>query len=120
MSALSQTVEEDRETSADSSADTAEINCVHLHETDNILVCTRHISVGEMIRYLAGSMAAIEEINIGHKIALVDLAQGDKVYRYGAPIGSMTKPVSRGGHVHIHNLKSDYIGIHDRQGKKNS
>ncbi|NHK26471.1 UxaA family hydrolase [Parvularcula flava] len=101
-------------------ADSTQINCVHLHDADNILVCTRHIRSGETIRYLAGSMAALEDVSIGHKIALADLGTGDKVYRYGAPIGSMTQPVSRGGHVHIHNLKSDYIGIHDRQGKKNS
>ena len=116
MSALTQPIDNDSRPAPDD----AQINCVHLHEADNILVCTRHIRPGDTIRYLGGSMTAGEEINIGHKIALVDLAAGDKVYRYGAPIGSMTKAVARGGHVHIHNLKSDYIGIHDRQGKKNS
>lgn len=116
MSVLTQPIEDDSRTAADN----GQINCVHLHEADNILVCTRHIQSGETIRYLTGSMAALEEINIGHKIALSDMETGEKVFRYGAPIGSMTRPVSRGGHVHIHNLKSDYIGIHDRQGKKNS
>ena len=57
---------------------------------------------GELI-VLAG------RIRLGHKIARRDLAAGEKVLKYGAPIGSMTEPARRGAHVHVRNLKSDYI-----------
>ena len=33
---------------------------------------------------------------------------GDKVMKYGAPIGSATQAIALGDHVHLHNLKSDY------------
>jgi len=48
-------------------------------------------------------------IGIGHKLARRDIAPGEKVLKYGAIIGSATQPIPRGGHIHLHNLASDYI-----------
>jgi len=39
----------------------------------------------------------------------VTLRAGDKVRRYGSPIGSMTQDAAPGEHVHLHNLQSDYL-----------
>jgi hypothetical protein len=55
-----------------------------------------------------------EEIQVGHKIARRALSAGDSVIKYGAPIGSITVTVAAGGHVHLHNMKSDYISSHTR------
>jgi (2R)-sulfolactate sulfo-lyase subunit alpha len=55
------------------------------------------------------------DVGVGHKLARHALAVGDKVLKYGAPIGSITAPVAAGGHVHLHNMKSDYIASHTRQ-----
>jgi hypothetical protein len=30
------------------------------------------------------------------------------VRKYGVPIGSVTKPIAAGEHVHVHNLASNY------------
>ncbi|MDM5147141.1 UxaA family hydrolase [Candidatus Persebacteraceae bacterium Df01] len=43
---------------------------------------------------------------LGHKIALADLRQGDTVIKYGEDIGKMTADVTKGGYVHVHNLKT--------------
>jgi hypothetical protein len=61
------------------------------------------------------SIAAGSDIEVGHKLARVDLAPDDVVLKYGAPIGSMTQPARVGEHVHTHNMKSDYIAITTRQ-----
>ena len=45
-------------------------------------------------------------VPIGHKVALVDLEPGDTVVKYGQDIGRVVQPVSRGEHVHVHNLKT--------------
>jgi hypothetical protein len=37
------------------------------------------------------------------------IAQGEKVLKYGLPIGSATRDIEAGEHVHVQNLKSDYI-----------
>jgi len=86
-----------------------------LHPDDNVLVCVAPIGAGDAVTIDGVAVAAAEEIVVGHKVARRALAQGEKVLKYGAPIGSMTRPVERGGWVHMHNMKSDYIASHTRQ-----
>lgn len=90
-----------------------------LHPDDNILVCVKHISVGDVLALDGGLITSAIAIDVGHKIARVPLNAGDKVYRYGAPIGSMTEAVAKGAHVHMHNMKSDYIPSHTRSRQNN-
>lgn len=49
---------------------------------------------------------AIENIPLGHKLALRDFAEGDTAIKYGNEIGRIVKPVKAGQHVHVHNLKT--------------
>ena len=58
-------------------------------------------------------MVAISDIALGHKISIADIEKGGKVFKYGAVIGSATKFIRRGDHIHTQNLVSDYItGFH--------
>lgn len=52
------------------------------------------------------TIAALDTVPLGHKIALTDIADGDTVLKYGHDIGRAVAPVRRGGHVHVHNLKT--------------
>ncbi len=52
------------------------------------------------------SVTALNDIPIGHKVALTDLNTGDTVIKYGEDIGRMAGDARRGGHVHTHNLKT--------------
>lgn len=85
-----------------------------LHPNDNILVCVKHIAVGDPVTIDGELITSNIAIDVGHKIARTALSVGDKVYRYGAPIGSLTEAVAKGEHVHMHNMKSDYIPSHTR------
>jgi (2R)-sulfolactate sulfo-lyase subunit alpha len=51
-------------------------------------------------------MRALDNIPIGHKLAIRDLANGDTVIKYGVDIGRAVAPIKRGGHVHVQNLKT--------------
>ncbi len=46
------------------------------------------------------------DVPIGHKVALRDLAVGDTVIKYGEDIGKVVAPIKKGEHVHVHNLKT--------------
>lgn len=85
-----------------------------LHPNDNILVCVAHIYLGDNIFIGDEPVRVNSEIEVGHKLARHALAIGDKIFRYGAPIGSMTQAVAKGEHVHMHNMQSDYIPSHTR------
>lgn len=52
------------------------------------------------------------EVNLadGHKYALRDIKSGEKIIKYGFPIGHATSDIAKGEHVHTHNMKTDLNG----------
>jgi len=52
------------------------------------------------------SLVVNDDVPIGHKVALSNLAEGDTAIKYGQDIGRIVESVARGGHVHTHNLKT--------------
>ena len=80
-----------------------------LHPDDNILVARRDLAAGEQVEIDGESFTIPAAVELGHKLARTALAADARVLKYGAPIGSMKAAVARGEHVHMHNLKSDYI-----------
>ena len=91
------------------------MSMVLLHPDDNTLVLAEPVRAGQTLRIDDQSVVAANDVAVGHKIARRRLAVGDKVLKYGAPIGSMTAAAQPGEHVHLHNMKSDYIASHTRQ-----
>lgn len=90
------------------------MSLILLHPDDNVLVLSAAIRTGDALT-IDGLPVAAADVGVGHKVARHALATGDKVLKYGAPIGSMTAPAAAGEHVHMHNMKSDYIASHTRQ-----
>ena len=52
------------------------------------------------------SLVVNDDVPIGHKVALSDLADGDTAIKYGQDIGRIVQDVAKGSHVHTHNLKT--------------
>jgi len=48
----------------------------------------------------------LNDIPIGHKVALKDLAEGDTVIKYNTDIGKVVAPIKKGEHLHVHNVKT--------------
>ena len=55
-----------------------------------------------------GSVTIVSEseIPLGHKIAMIDFKEGDTILKYGHDIGKVVKPIKKGEHVHVHNVKT--------------
>ena len=87
-----------------------------LHETDNVFVCCKKTLANETVRLEGGQLVLISDIEVGHKLARKDIRCGDKILKYGVSIGSAKTDIKRAEHVHLHNLKSDYIPPHIRGG----
>jgi len=85
-----------------------------LHPQDNVVVCCRFVTAGERIVVAGVDIVARQSVEIGHKLARVDLSAAESVIKYGSTIGSMTAPAAAGDWVHLHNMKSDYISAHTR------
>ena len=92
----------DRQQSGDSTL-------LKLSPQDNVLVLVRSLAQDEQF-WIAGRAFHVDTpLTLGHKIAACDIRVGEKIIKYGVPIGSATKDIGQGEHVHLHNIKSDYI-----------
>lgn len=90
---------------------------VLLHADDNVLISVRPLAAGEEFDFEGRHYCLSQAVPIGHKLARTDLNSGEKILRYGAPIGSLFVAAKAGDWVHMHNLKSDYLASHTRKGR---
>ncbi len=51
-------------------------------------------------------ITAKQDIPIGHKVALKDMAVGDTVWKYGIDMGKVVSPIKAGEHAHVQNIKT--------------
>ena len=54
----------------------------------------------------AGSVRLLNNVPLGHKVAMRALAKDKPVLKYGRPVGKAVQDIARGAHVHTHNLKT--------------
>jgi altronate dehydratase small subunit len=79
-----------------------------LDEADNVVVAIARLRAGETILLEGDGIVMAADLPIGHKLARRAVAAGEKIVKYGAPIGSATANIKAGAHVHVHNVRSDY------------
>jgi altronate dehydratase small subunit len=76
---------------------------------DNIAVATSELPEGSQ-RQVGGLRVVLKtSVDVGHKFAVRRIGKGEKVIKYGAPIGVASRDIEPGEYIHIHNLASDYI-----------
>ena len=76
-----------------------------LHPSDNVAVARVDVAAGAMLLLPDGrAITSAGPVAAGHKIALEALDEGAVVRKYGQVIGSATRAIAAGEHVHVHNL----------------
>jgi altronate dehydratase len=88
-----------------------------LDARDNVFVARARLRAGETISVSGIAVTVPADIPLGHKIARRTITPGDKVLKYGAPIGSATLAIQTGEHAHVHNIKSDYTPTYSLVGE---
>jgi hypothetical protein len=83
-----------------------------LSPLDNVAIARVDVEAGQLIDTAEGRVGLPVRIARGHKIAYRSIAPGEKIIKYGAPIGSATRSIAPGEHAHVHNIKSDYTPTH--------
>ena len=74
---------------------------------DTVAVVLERASKGDTIRTPAGEITLLEDIEFAHKVAIVDLAPAQLVYKHGHEIGYMAEAAPAGTWIHNHNMKCD-------------
>jgi hypothetical protein len=90
------------------------LDVLKIHPDDNVCVATRPLPAGTSISCDSVHFVLAVDVQLGAKLALSELHVGDKAFKFGESIGSITEKVSLGGYIHTHNLKSDYLHTHER------
>lgn len=81
-------------------------NFIKINENDNVAVALDVLPANTTVRVGDAEVTTTAEIPAGHKFALVDIAEGTPVIKYGFRIGNATSAVKKGDWIHTHNLKT--------------
>ena len=81
----------------------SEARALVLRENDSVAVLPEG---GKMGNTCAAGVLLREDIAPGHKVAVRAVAQGERVLKYGYPIGVASCDIAEGEHVHVHNVRS--------------
>jgi altronate hydrolase len=76
---------------------------LRLHPNDNVAIARHALASGTLLAEFEG-LRVLADVPAAHKLALVPVAAGEPVRRYGQIIGFATQAVGPGEHVHTHNL----------------
>lgn len=84
-----------------------------MHEpSDDVGVAVMDLKAGDEIEAvtLEGEpvkvVRLVDDVPLGHKVALRDLPKDKHIIEYGSEIGVAYMPIKLGAHVHVHNIKS--------------
>ncbi len=84
-----------------------------MHDSvDDVAVVISDVAAGTEVKAVTldgkevATLKATEDIPLGHKIALHDMAANKEVIKYGRTIGKATKDIAKGAHVHTQNVES--------------
>ncbi len=84
-----------------------------IHLQDNVAVAVEDLKK-ELPISLENTLVTLRDnIPAGHKFALRAISAGEKVVKYGFPIGHATADIPAGSHVHTHNVRSDLNSLLD-------
>ena len=76
---------------------------IRINDQDNVAVALVPLKKGFTLN---DGAVLVEDIDLGHKIALCDIKKGDPIIKYDTLIGYATADIARGEHVHNHNIKT--------------
>jgi altronate dehydratase small subunit len=92
---------------------TPRADAFRIHADDNVATLLGDAQTSTLV-IVRGDGEAVETsatqaVPAGHKIALCDLVEGNRIVKYGFPIGEATRSIVVGEWVHLHNCRS----LHD-------
>jgi altronate dehydratase small subunit len=73
---------------------------------DNVATALELLEPGRTLDIPDRTITVRDRIPPGHKVAIVAIASGCEVLKYGSAIGTATTDIAVGAHVHTHNVAS--------------
>ncbi|MGE5379701.1 MAG: UxaA family hydrolase [Methylocystaceae bacterium] len=86
---------------------------IKAHDLDTVVIAINDLKKDQTVVVEGQSITLQDDIPMGHKIALNDIAAGEDIIRFGNAIGHATKAISKGELVHIHNVFTNLKDVID-------
>lgn len=83
------------------------MSAIIINPNDNVAIVLRDVAGGEKLELSGGvTVTAAQDIPYTHKIALVDIEEGNPVIKYGETVAVACCRIKCGEWVHTHNVNS--------------
>lgn len=86
----------------------SKLTAIVMKAKDNVATVTEEVAIDTDVKMnIDGHVLTIhtkDKIPFGHKVAIRDIAAGEKIIKYGEVIGVATRDIFVGEHTHVHNL----------------
>lgn len=79
---------------------------LQINSLDNVAVAIKPLFKGDLVKLGNTTYTLLTDVPAGHKMALQDIHKGDKVIKYGYPIGEAKEDIRTGSHVHAFNIRT--------------
>ena len=86
------------------------IKALRIDASDNVATLLEDGQAGDSVVIGDRSIILRESVGQGHKVALTEVAAGEPLVKYGAPIGHARHDIAAGAHVHSDNLATALSG----------
>ena len=83
------------------------VRFIHIHPADNTAVALKPMDRGTSADTGTIRVTLSEDIKQGHKFAVSNIPKGDRILKYGSPIGTASEDIPAGSWVHTHNMKTE-------------
>ena len=85
------------------------LHALVMDSRDNVATAVHILKKDETVSIKVGKnttrVVPQNDIPFGHKLAIKDIGQGEKIVKYGETIGQAISMIYKGEHVHVHNVE---------------
>ena len=92
---------------------------IKINKEDDVVILLEDCLKGDTIKLDDKNITLLEDIPMGHKVAINDIPKGNNVLKYGYSIGKSTTNIKIGEWVHSHNMETGLDGILEYEFKEN-
>ena len=94
------------------------VRALRIHPRDNVAVALVDLDAGTRVEVVsdegAAEVVAADHVPFAHKMAVMEIAAGADVRKYGVPVGFATRAIRAGEWVHQHNTRSHFEAMRER------
>ena len=82
------------------------MKAIKIYPNDSVAVALENLEKGLVLNIEGDEITLQEDIPNAHKFALTNISKGDKIIKFGNPIGLATEEIKKGEYIHTHNVET--------------